>query len=69
MTQMCLGAVNGGVKFCDKCEFTTHGKKVKVLGAFANSHIPVSSVGGLIDDMLRVSTSGRLAKNLSINSR
>jgi hypothetical protein len=58
------------LNFGDKCGFTTHGKKVQVLGAFANSHIPVSSVGGLLDDMLRVSTSGRLmAKNLSINSR
>lgn len=67
MTQLCLGAVNGGIKFCmlpcDKCGFTTHGKKVKVypdhvyiLGgknaAFTNPHIPVASIGGLLDSML-----------------
>ncbi len=67
MTQMCLGAVNSGVKFCmlpcDKCGFTTHGKKVKVFpdhiyilggknAAFSNPHIPVASVVGLLDEML-----------------
>jgi hypothetical protein len=60
LSQMCLGAVNGGVKFCmlscDECSVAAHAKKVKVEpnnvyinagrnAAYTNPHIAAASLG------------------------
>jgi hypothetical protein len=67
LSQMCLGAVNGGVKFCmlacDKCAVAAHSKKVKVEvhhvyinagqnAAYTNPHIAVASLGSTFNVLL-----------------
>lgn len=67
MSQLCLGAVSGGVKFCmlsnDKCSMQAHSRKVQVEpdtvyircgknSAYAHPRLPIDSIGGSLNLML-----------------
>jgi hypothetical protein len=67
MSQLCLGAVSGGVKFCmlsnDKCSIQAHSRKVQVepdtvyisggkKSAYAHPRLPIDSIGGSLNLML-----------------
>jgi hypothetical protein len=67
LDQLCLGAVNGGVKFCllpiDKCSVAAHGKKVSVLpsqvyinagrsSAYSNPTVAVDALGSALPSLL-----------------
>jgi hypothetical protein len=64
---LCLGAVNGGIKFClvtaDRCQIGSHAKKVEVTtsdvyidagrnAAFTDPHVPSTSFGSALSALL-----------------
>jgi hypothetical protein len=66
-SKLCLGAVNGGVKFCmlacDLCTIGAHAKKVEVVAdhvcinagrnaAYTNPHLPRSTMGSSLSEYL-----------------